>query len=120
MIAFRLENGALVPCPDFGLRMRVYRTPMSAPFPIPTLSPRERRRLARRGTRGRRGARRIAAERPYADLAPYADRIEVFDGHLSFGSDVLLYLPEGVEPTRDHGRMVEAALRRAYPPVAGQ
>ena len=116
MIAFRIEAGALVSCPHFGSRMRIDRTPDPAPYPIPTLSPRERRRAARQGTRGRRGARRVAAERPYPWPSPPAvDRYETFVGHL-FGSDmfpdVMLYLPEGQEPTPEHGRMLLEALRR--------
>ena len=112
MIAFRIEAGALVPCPDFGPRMRTDRTPAFAPYPIPTLSPRERRRAARQGTRGRRGARRVAAERPYPWPSPPAvDRYEALVGHL-FGSDVMLYLPEGEKPTPEHGRMLLEALRR--------
>jgi hypothetical protein len=116
MIAFRIEAGALVSCPHFGPRMRTDRTPAFAPYPIPTLSPRERRRAARQGTRGRRGARRVAAERPYPwPSVPEANRYETFVGHL-FGSDVfpdvMLYLPEGEKPTSEHGRMLLEALRR--------
>jgi hypothetical protein len=40
-----------------------------------------------------------------------ADRYEVLVGHL-FGSDVMLYLPEGQKPTPEHGRMLLEALRR--------
>jgi len=109
MIAFRIEAGALVPCPDFGPRMRTDRTPAFAPYPIPTLSPRERRRAARQGTRGRRGARRVSVVRSWTPVP--ADRYEVLVGHL-FGSDVMLYLPEGQKPTPEHGRMLLEALRR--------
>lgn len=122
MIAFRVEAGALVSCPHFGPQMRVDRTPDPAPYPIPTLSPRERRREARQSTRGRRGARRVSAVRSWTPVP--ADRYEVLVGHL-FGSDVFpdvtLYLPEGQEPTPEHGRMLLEALRRApgvYPPLA--
>jgi hypothetical protein len=116
MIAFRIEAGALVSCPDFGPRMIAFRIEAGAPYPIPTLSPRERRRAARQGTRGRRGARRVAAERPYPwPSVPEANRYETFVGHL-FGSDVfpdvMLYLPEGEKPTSEHGRMLLEALRR--------
>lgn len=113
MIAFRIEAGALVSCPDFGPRMRTDRTPAFAPYPIPTLSPRERRRAARQGTRGRRGARRVSAVRSWTPVP--ADRYETFVGHL-FGSDVfpdvMLYLPEGEKPTSEHGRMLLEAFRR--------
>ena len=109
MIAFRIEAGALVSCPDFGQRMRTDRTPAFAPYHIPTLSPRERRRAARQGTRGRRGARRVSAVRSWTPVP--ADRYEVLVGHL-FGSDVMLYLPEGQKPTPEHGRMLLEALRR--------
>lgn len=117
MIAFRIEAGALV-----GPRMRVDRTPNPPPYPIPTLSPRERRREARQGTRGRREARRVSAVRSWTPVP--ANRYETFVGHL-FGSDVfpdvMLYLPEGEKPTPEHGRMLLEALRRApgvYPPLA--
>jgi len=113
MIAFRIEAGALVSCPDFGPRMRRPVTPNPPPYPIPTLSPRERRREARQGTRGRRGARRVSVVRSWTPVP--ADRYEVLVGHL-FGSDVfpdvMLYLPEGEKPTPEHGRMLLEALRR--------
>ena len=63
-------------------------------------SRRERRRFARRRTRGRRGARRIGPV-----LAPFVARKTVqFQGHsFARGSErVTLYLPEGERPTERH------------------
>lgn len=92
--------------------------------PTPVDRRQARRRFARLGSLGRRSARRVPSPGPRALYMP-ARRIIVFVGHLfrrAVGHalfpgapvphvEVLLYLPEGEQPTERHVRELEREMR---------
>jgi len=86
------------------------------PWPFDDLTPRQRRRRARKNSGpGRRRARRV--ERRRWPIARQMDLpIETFKAwpfHDGFGGRVLLYLLDGLRPTEEHCRMLDAVIRRA-------
>lgn len=113
MLAFTYEHGAAVPCPYRGAEVRLaFPPPALRAFDAMRLTRRERRRAARKGTRGRRGARPVSRMRPVV-LQP--ETIVRMLGHrLSDGRrEAILYLPEGVEVTKEHLRAVERAITKS-------
>jgi hypothetical protein len=110
MRAFRFDTtGKLVPCEDHGPVFRELapetdeereerRRLLLHPVPVDR---RQRRRFARHGTRGRRGVRRGPPPNPRAVAHRFA----------SPAGSVLLYLPEGEQPTERHGRELDRAAR---------
>jgi hypothetical protein len=116
--AFRIVDGRAVPFPEAQGRPAAL-----VPQPEPPLdflafigarNPRERRKLARRRTRGRRGAIPIP---PPGKMPKYERKREIrLDAHRladGRGREALLYLPAGETPTAEHCAAVERALSRA-------
>lgn len=116
MIAFRLIDGRIE---RVAWDVPTVREPLPDPRDPRLLldhkySPRERRRMARAGTRGRRGARRV----PTHGMPRYRSlTYRTWHGHLfaePFGRRVLLYLPTGEVPGPEHGRLLDRALRERH------
>lgn len=108
---FELCDGGVRPCEDQGdVRRVVVPRPVDLKFHSWYLTRKERRREARKGTRGRRGARRVGRLRPFDMSQVVADTttetLHVFKR--GRGEKVGLYLSDGIAPTEEHGRMLEA------------
>jgi len=113
MIAFELaDDGTSQRCEYQGRERRRYAEQPIRLGPLVPHDKQQRRWMARHGKRGRRGARRVGPVVSRSQLMPTAtivrDVAHTFsDGHRT----CVLYLPDGVKLTAEHGAVLKIAWR---------
>lgn len=109
VLCFEVRNGRVRPCQFMGPQ-RMIEPPRAPPSfgPPRRLSRNERRRLARQGRKGRAPGRRVPPFKIWFDPPTFTKEIAHEFQHSS--RIVYLYLPEGVEPSQEHGRALDRAL----------